>query len=520
MSVARFFSRISDAIVPLVGSSEELSRFLEQKTVRLEAAPGTQDDVAHRAGFLLATNLLARLYPRLQLVADGELQSEAAELALAINPLCDLVANETPCDLALAWGKHSNGQNAVSVSARGWTAFLNNDDSHGLHATNALTALAAASLAVGEVFRLLFAQFLPPSAATRSSAAWNLIALANEHLDIPSLAVGLDIGSVHLVGAGAVGQAAIHSLLSSGVVGTVTVFDHETVSLSNLQRYVLTRDADVGSEKCALVLRAAHESRLRVNAVPRQWGANRYEAIDTIAAAVDSVATRIALQAALPRRLYNAWTQPADVGWSRHETFGKEPCLACLYIPSGARPSQHQLIARALRQNELRVLAYLTVRAPAGMPLRPEQLPRIRGHQLPPDAKQWIEQPILNDIAKSLGMSEEQAQQWSAVELPDLYREGLCGGAIIRDQAVELPHEVAVPLAHQSALAGIMLATQIVISASDELRGYRPAATEGRLDVLAPLPQIASRPRQRTAGCLCTDPVYLSRYEQKWNGPL
>src|SRR5258707_194644 len=93
-------------------------------------------------------------------------------------------------------------------------------------------------------------------------------------------------------------------------------------------------------------------------------------------------------------------TQPADVGWSRHESFGEEPCLACLYVPTGRRPSQHELVSRALRQPELRVLAYLTFRVPVDSPLRPEQIPRLPNHPVPQDASTWVSQSILEDIGQ------------------------------------------------------------------------------------------------------------------------
>ena len=62
--------------------------------------------------------------------------------------------------------------------------------------------------------------------------------------DVPA---GLDLGEFRLVGAGDIGQAAAHALAVSGVRGTLLVVDDETIALSNLQRYVLTHDADVGA---------------------------------------------------------------------------------------------------------------------------------------------------------------------------------------------------------------------------------------------------------------------------------
>jgi len=75
--------------------------------------------------------------------------------------------------------------------------------------------------------------------------------------------------------------------------------------------------------------------------------------VPTVLAALDTPEARIAVQAGLPEHVYNAWTQPADLGWSRHEAFGTQPCLVCLYWPDRRQPSQHELIADALGQADL-----------------------------------------------------------------------------------------------------------------------------------------------------------------------
>jgi hypothetical protein len=80
----------------------------------------------------------------------------------------------------------------------------------------------------------------------------------------------------------------------------------------------------------------------------------------------------------------------------RHEQFGFEPCLACLYYPDRSRPSEHELIADALRQSPLRVLMYLITRTPVGAPL-----PHVAAiPDLPPseDAVAWTRRPLLDDL--------------------------------------------------------------------------------------------------------------------------
>src|SRR5215210_3632284 len=144
---------------------------------------------------------------------------------------------------------------------------------------------------------------------------------------------------------------------------------------------------------------------------------------------------------------------------------------------------------------------------PAGAIPNVPQLP-------PPHADRWLHVPLVDDIAAA-GIEPPDLAAWAARPLADVYQEGICGGALLHLNVGQTPHEVIVPLAHQSALAGIMLATQLIVAGIPELRAARPAAIEGRLDVLAGLPQVLARPRSRTAVCLCSDSVFRDVYRAK-----
>jgi hypothetical protein len=217
-------------------------------------------------------------------------------------------------------------------------------------------SLAAASIGVGELFRSVFAQFLATGRVGASPGRFNILTLDDSPGDLPQLPSSIEIGRVHLVGAGAVGQAAIYTLARVSATGTLVVVDPEQISLSNLQRYILAFDSDVSVSKCSLVARALNGSRFETVYRECCWGDDELtmDNVEAVCTAVDTEAVRIGIQAGLPRKIYNAWTQPADLGWSRHEKFGDDPCLACLYWPNRPRPSHHELIASAVRQHELR----------------------------------------------------------------------------------------------------------------------------------------------------------------------
>ena len=108
---------------------------------------------------------------------------------------------------------------------------------------------------------------------------------------------------------------------------------------------------------------------------------------------------------------------------------------------------------------------------------------------------------------------------WAACRLDELYRDGVCGGALLGLAAGGVARQVLVPLAHQSALAGVLLAVQLIAAAHPKLRWLRPDAIEGRYDVLAGLHQVLAHPRRPARGCLCADLDFRAAYRTAWPRP-
>ena len=517
MSLPKFFSRANDAIGPLLVGGSDVRQFLSAKCVRLDAPDNLEQHPYHMAGFLLLVNLCTRLYPALRLVASQRVVVESKALALQINPECDLFVGEGPSDAALSWSCPGCNSNSIVVGPVGWEVLIDLPDAARVQKSNMLTALAGAAIGAAELFRQVFSAYLPKGRTAVLPGRFNVLTHAPTSATLPDLPSDIALGRVHLVGAGAVGQAAVYALARVSATGTIIVVDPEDVAPSNLQRYVLTMDGDVGRTKCALVERAL-KNRIETVSVQSVWSTDLPDTqnAEVICAAVDSEEVRIALQASLPRRIYNAWTQPDDIGWSRHEQFGVEPCVACLYWPTRRRPSYHEMIALAIRQHELRVLAYLLGKVAVDTPLQATQIPRLTEIPIPPEAGAWSERSLLDDVAVGLGVDAGDLGSWKGRLLGDLYHDGICGGALVRKQVSEVPVEMAVPLAHQSVLAGIMLATQLLVAARSELKVRRNSAVEARLDLLAGFPQLSPRPRQRTPHCICSDVDFVERYRAKW----
>lgn len=515
MSLARFVDRAADASVPLLeglGRTSFLDR-LSSVTVGLSIDTRLSRFPAARAAFLLAANLAARLYPRLVLSAPVDLERQATELIEAINPAIDLMSRGD-VDAQWSWTTAPASGADVHVSATAWNVAVNaslpDDDPPEMPA-----ALVAAAIGIGDVFRTVFSKELGDRGRVGlEPRAFDILTGGPPSFGGATLDEQPDLGRVYLAGAGAVGEAAALAFRETRATGTLVAVDPERIDVGNLQRYVLAFDRDERTPKPEIVERELLASGIAVEAVHTAWGADprTQTPTETVLAALDTTQGRIELQAALPRRLFNAYTQPLDIGWSRHEEFGLTGCLACLYWPTSARPHRFEVLAAALHQDPRRVLRYATnPTLKIDQPIASSDLPA----ELDPDERRrWAETSIAVDIGSDLFGDPDALAMRGGSSIDDLYHE-VCAGTLVPTQVGQLMREVIVPLAHQSALAGIMLATQILVANNPELAARRPAEQQMRMDVLRPQ---GPRPLMvgRVAGCICNDRQYLETHRARW----
>jgi len=520
MTLPPFLTRIQNAAGPLLGgiAESELGARLERTSLTIEIDEAQAADAGHHAGCLLAVNLGARLYPRLNLDAPAGLTAEATTLARRINPGCEF--GEAPeGGLVLSWCGGEPTARRVTLTADGWNLSLDGTAPSALPAAPP-AAMAVAALGIGELFRALFGDRLAHPRTAPAPLALNLITLGDPR-ETPATPETVDLGEVYLAGCGAIGEAAVATLKQLPVTGTLYAVDHDRLDEGNLQRYLQSGAEDVGSPKPELIARALADHPLVVEQVATRWGADERTAPGrgTVLSALDSKQGRIELQAGLPRELFNAWTQPQDVGVSRHQAFGTDPCLACLGWPRKPRPSESALIATALGEHELRVVLYFASGVAVGRPL-PTAAIRATGRlQLPNSASTWGERSLLQDLIDRYELPHQQFDPLAAMPIRALYHDAVCAGMLIEHAGSERGADVSVPLAHQSALAGILLATWLFVDRVPELRALRPSATQARYDVLRGGAQIWSRSRGREERCLCSDSDFLDGYQQWWPDP-
>jgi E2/UBC family protein C/ThiF family protein len=500
VALADYFQRSAVAAAQVLAGFDEgaIRERLEERVVGITFSDDAGSHAEGRATLDLATRLLARLYPRLAILGnDVGLLAEMRELAVAINPAIELSTDEP--DVILGVGRvDALAPVTVFAGSDGWDAHVSSECAQSIGEThNPFGAGVAACLAAANVFRAVFLRDRAQlDAAVTLSTLEMTIAATTDNISLEDLHVG---DSNVLVGVGAIGNAVVWALARSPLEGSLALVDHQTTDLSNLQRYVLTRREDDARSKVEIAA-VALAGRLRPNAHRMEWSTfveTTGHHWQRVLVALDSARHRRAVQASLPRWIANAWTQPGDLGVSTH-SWTDGACLACLYLPQGAQPNEDRLIAQAL-----------------GI-ARPDRELQIRNllHANSPPPREMLE-----EVAQRLDVSLDLLLPFENVPLRALYTEGICGGAVLPLDRMGAPRdEFHVPVAHQSALAGVLLAARF---AAHALGRVHTAAEVARLDVMQPVPTLVDSVVQPAAKdprgvCVCQDEVYADAYSLKY----
>jgi hypothetical protein len=514
MALANFFDRALMSAGQAIrgGDPSAIRARLGQQVVEL-AFDGVAANAAEgRAGLDLALRLLVRLYPTIRLTAlDPDAQGLATELsalARAINPDVEL-KTKRQSTVRLVFGDTAPAPGLVTIFAGSdrWLAKVSTRRPLGVGKSEVpFGAGAAACLGAANVFRAVLGDFLPKPALDDDATLSLFDFSTGGRAACGPKAPAADLRVTPLVGLGAIGHGVIWTLSRTpGLTGVLHLIDPEQIELSNLQRYVLALQTDVGRVKTELARGALAAGPSSISLFPfvARWdeylAGRGHDRVDRVVTALDTAADRIGVQASLPRRILNAWTQVGDLGVSRHGFVDADACLACLYRPSGELPSQDRVIARALRLTEDHpVLLDLRERLVNGLP---------------------VGETFVRDTALRLGLPPEDLLCFADQPLRQFYAKAICGG-----QAVGMPSggpAVEVPLAFQSAMAGIMLAAELVADAG-KLRNA-PLPTKTVLDLTRPLAarpnvMVAKPPVGSTAVCICQDRDFIAAYRAKHFG--
>lgn len=489
MALPEYFARNAVAVAQAISGLDEplLASALDHTVIGISVGQGAADAEAD-TGAELFVRLAARLYPRIAIRATAQDQRVALleELAAKINPRVELGGRPTIEVILGEQRLKPSKAKRIFVGSNGWRAAISPTRAISCGATNnPFGAGLAACLAAGNVFRLA----LIPGGEQDAEAILSALP-PNESFEG---SLHGDLGQLVLVGAGAIGNGAAWALSKVEMAGELSIVDHESVDLGNLQRYVFAERADEGAQKAPLLKRhftgalQASDYTADLAGFLVQTG----YAHDKMLLALDSAAARRAAQASLPRWVANAWTQPGDLGVSIHH-FGQGACVSCLYLPEQAQRNEDEIIAQAFGVPEQVMLVRTLLHSGEGAP-----------------------NELLQAIARARGVELEKLLPFEGRPLRALYTEGFCGGAVISLRNIGTPRgEVHVPLAHQSTLAGVLLAAAGVRRAL----GGATESTATQLDVLKQVPTMPTRPlaKEPTGRCICHDPDFLRSFASKY----
>ena len=154
-------------------------------------------------------------------------------------------------------------------------------------------------------------------------------------------------GHALVLGAGGLGSPAAMYLACAGV-GHITLIDHDTVDLTNLQRQIAHRTANVGQPKVesAAATLASLNPLVRVSAFNQRADTTflntHLPTVDVVLDCCDNFATRQAVNAACVRHgkpLVSGAAIRFDGQISVYDPRGRQhPCYACVFPPEAAPP--------------------------------------------------------------------------------------------------------------------------------------------------------------------------------------
>ena len=485
---------------------QEVIALLDATTIRVRLAgePGWGVELAAEA----LIDLLARVFPRIEVVVDPAIESDAR-----LPPGPTRLAERLQQARAHGVEPREPGAPAVTVhvgpgaeaadlyvDGHGWQAYLGRQPSQlprDVADELPFGPLAAAARGAAHAFQLA-TQELIPAPDPPVSIYWSGLdySSAAAPLTIASAAAGCRLEAV-LAGAGSIGGAAVYAFARTPrLSGRLDVADPQALEAGNFDRALLaTAERSRREETKASVATAAlahlpgfvAEPHVRdlaafVAARPRE------QPLPLTLCAVDSREARRAIQDCLPRELVNAACSPLDSVVSGHLT-GAGPCVVCLFMADwmNAEQVRYRLIARATRLPEETVLAWMT-----------------QNHQL------GVHE--LREIAGRRGLDRGAFDDYAGVTLAELWRRELVYGGVEVTTASGAVVVVAAPWV--TALAGFLLAGEAYKRGDAGLGAFRLGPYAGapglhyRESVYGSpaLAQLTNPARWPDHACLCNSP--------------
>lgn len=466
----------------------------------------------------LIIRLFARLYPKIKILdLHGGFQDKANELknlALRINSNIEFNSENSQEEICIVAGwtekKLVTKGIIVYLGSDNWISkiSLNSIQKFGSSA-NPFGSGFSACLAASNAFRYIFRDLLS-RCPLDEKVEFSVFSLnINDDLDNPPL-VKTVFQDLVIVGIGAIGNGLIWGLSKlKDIQGEIHLVDHETVSLSNLQRYILLDETDEGKVKVEVASDFLMDQRFNISFTIGKWGnyvqARNNFRISCVAVCIDNDKDRIGIQSSLPKMTFNSFTEVESIGLTRHRNFSTEACLSCSYIPLKKKRDFFHEVADNCNVPERADLikVYYNANVPVNIPI-----PNI------------CQESLLQLIANANSIEIEELAQFNGMVINQFYSNFVCGGVILQKSKADLSiTNVDAPLAFQSAMAGILLAAELVRHFM-----YSNYIKESRTDIyhLSPImkgfnPYHRPLLKDDTGRCICQDVDFIMRYLAKWD---
>ncbi len=512
MGFAKYFNRDVIALNKRLSTTTDKSfrEILQNQIICLEFDEQIFESLEADVCIELLVRIVSRFYPKLKF--SSNIKGETAhilrlkELARSINSNIEFAnEDETPTFVIIASRNpgESNRLPHLFLGSEGWIARLSQTKPLLFgNSNNPFGASITACIAASNIFRFVFEKQLKlPLDAEVEFSVHNF----SRDLNPDTLLDHVNLEDVNLVGIGAIGSATVWVLSRlKKLTGNISLIDHDHVEESNLQRYVLLDEKDIGSWKVDIALRAINRDHLNVNSLKCDWSEfindihNGRCTSRLVAVCIDSKEGRIHVQSSLPKKIINAYTDESRFGISRHEDFTSGPCLACLYMPSNIQRSKLDIMVQELNMKGHEILVYQYMKS-----------------------GKLLDETFLNIFCGKNGFQLSDLQEYTNKSLGDFYIEMVCGYKMIEMQSDQQRAEhVDVPLSFQSTMAGVMLGAEIVLeSLGISRREVRDVSQWQVLDQVSPdNPSHYSYLKNHSGLCICGDQDYQEVYKSKnWN---
>lgn len=309
----------------------------------ITSGPETAETAVGQAAVLSAVNMLARVHPAVTLAVPDvplvvpcptggrSLVEAGTGLAAAANPDVTVEVTEElrPDSLGVGLGADSPLASVYAGGAR-WTARTGSAPEE---VTGDPSSVLGVGMAVGLACAWIFRTAVGlPAIKARSTSLWTLAETGE--VTGPSECGPVDVGSVWMVGAGAVGSSLAWWLQYVGVAGPWTIIDGDPVDVTNLNRSLGLFAADAGLDGQPATPKAGAVAALIPGASgePRwwsEWVGSDPPSPDVVLPVANTFGVRPAVAAYGHPAVLHATTSPNWSAELHRHVIGADGCTAC-----------------------------------------------------------------------------------------------------------------------------------------------------------------------------------------------